>query len=355
MLTGLDRLVVRCLHVTQRRPVWFMTPLARILVAVGARVGRKAWMRMGPERKQTIKNSLWKRSSYLAGAVGGLTACGVGYYVYHIEEAPVTGRNRFMMMNRQKLLKMIEQEMDAILPSLMMGMPPFPVSDPSYEQVVPIVKKLIPVVTAVEGVDLQDVQWTVIVLDSPDTANAVCLPCGKILIHSGLLKACHNQDELAFILSHEIAHVVMNHGGEIFSNKGLIDFFLLFVVAALWLIIPNDLVSFMLHRWSHSLVEVLFHLPYSRQLEEEADRVGLALLSSACFQPNKSVEIWTHFPSAPTVEYLSTHPLHENRLESLRNLLPMANQVWEASQCHGLQEDVANFKTTVNKKLKETL
>lgn len=349
MVAGGLRLIVRGFHVTRSRPVWFMTPLARILVAVGARAGRSVWGRMSQDRKQAIKTSLMKRSNYLVGGIGSLAACGIGYYVYHIEEAPVTERNRFMMMDRQKLVKMIEQEMDTIVSRFMMGMPALPVSDPSYELVVPIMERILPVLAAINDQDLQNVQWTVILLDSPDIANAVCLPCGKILIHSGLLKVCHNQDELAFILSHEIAHVVMNHGGEIFSNQGLVNFFLLFVVAALWLIIPNDLVSFFLHKWSHSLAEVLFELPYSRQFEEEADRVGLMLLSRACFQPEKSVELWAHFPSAQTVEYLSTHPLNENRLESLRNLLPMATEVWEASQCHKLNEDAANFKTMLKK------
>lgn len=344
------RLIVRGLHVTPSRSVWFMTPLARILVAVAARAGRYAWGKVSKDKRHAVREALMKRSSYIIGGVGGLTFCGIGYYVYHIEEAPITGRSRFMMVSRQKLLKMIDLEKETIIPSLMMGKPPLPSSHPSYDQVLPILKRILPVVQ--NHSDMQDIQWTVVMLDSPDVANAVCLPSGEIFVHSGLLKACHNKDELAFILSHEVAHVLMNHGGEIFSNKGVVDFFLLFGIAALWFMIPSDLASYFLHRWFHSLAEVLFQLPYSRQLEEEADTVGLLLLSSACFEPSKSVEVWTHFPSAPSIEYLSTHPLHENRLDNLRSHLPIAREVWEASQCHKMQTETINFKNMVNKTLK---
>lgn len=347
------RLFVRGLHTTRSLPMWFMTPLARILVAVGARAGRSVWGRMGKESRQTVKNALLKRSGYIIGGIGGTTVCGIGWYVYHIEEAPVTGRNRFMMINRHKLLKMIDHEKEAIVQSLVMGMPVLPVSDPSYSQVVPILERIILVskYRAFGGVELQDTQWTVIMLDSPDVANAVCLPSGEIIVHSGLLKACHNQDELAFVLSHEVAHVLMNHGGEIFSNKGLMDFFLLFVTAAVWFVVPSDFISYILHKWSHSLAEVLFKLPYSRQLEEEADTVGLQLLSCACFQPSKSVEVWAHLPSASSMEYLSTHPLHENRLGKLKDQLPIAKELWEANQCHKMHAETIRFKKLVSKTL----
>ena len=336
------------------RPVWFMAPLARVLVAVGARAGRHAWGRMSKERKQAVKSAFLKRSGYIMGGIGGATGCAIGYYVYHIEEAPVTGRNRFMMVNRQKLLEMIAHEKEAILHSLTLGKTPLPQSHESYEQVVPIVKRIIPVVLQLSP-DIQDIKWRVVILDSPDVVNAVCLPSGDIFIHSGLLQACHNEDELAFILSHEVAHVLMNHGGEIFSNKGVVDFFLLFGTAALWFVIPSDLVSYLLHKWSNSLAEVLFHLPYSRQIEEEADLVGLMILSSVCYEPRKSIEVWTHFPSAPSIEYLSTHPLHENRLESLRGYLPHADDVWAASQCHKMEAETVDFKKMVNKTLKRFL
>ena len=60
-----------------------------------------------------------KRRSYKIGGFGGPTACGIGYYVYHIEEVPLPKQSRFMMMvNREKLLKMIDLEKETIVASL---------------------------------------------------------------------------------------------------------------------------------------------------------------------------------------------------------------------------------------------
>lgn len=351
--------VVRSLHATPSQHAWFMTPLARILVAVGARVGRKVWKRISNTRRESIKEALGKKSGTILSGIGIGTACCIGYYVYHIEEAPVTKRQRFMMFNRQKLLKMIDVEKEVLITHATLGCPILPASDAAYGQIIPILKRILPVLSNhwVGDSNIKQVKWTLYVLDSPGVANAVCLPSGEIFVHSGLLEVCHNQDELALILSHEVAHVLMNHGGELLSKRGLLDFFQLFVVAALWFCIPSDLVSFFLHNSSHSLVNMLFHLPHSRQLEEEADMVGLMLMSSACFQPDKSVEIWNHFPSTSgeteqLPEYLSTHPVNESRLETLQGLVPLANEVWHASNCHKMQIETTSFKSIVNKTLK---
>ena len=229
-------------------------------MAFGARVARKVWGKMSNERRQGVKDALLKRSGIIFGGIGVGSACCIGYYVYHIEEAPITGRHRFMIIDRPKLINLIQQEQSELLASICMGRPVLPSSHPAYAQVVPILNKVIPILNSLEP----DISWTLYVLDSPDIANALCLPSGDIFVHSGLLKVCQNQDELAFILSHEVAHVMLNHGGERLSNKGLFDLLQLIVVGALWALIPSDLISFILSKWSRSLGNVLFDLPYSR-------------------------------------------------------------------------------------------
>ena len=336
-----------------------MTPLARALVAVTARVGRSVWSRMSEERKQAVRYRLGTKT--VASLLGvGATSC-LGYYLYHIEEAPVTKRRRFMMISRQRLVEMMRQEKEGLIAMATQGCPVLPANNKAYNQVAPILKRIIPVLNNhwTDDSDMKHVQWKLYVVDNPDAANAVCLPSGEVFVHSGLLKACKNEDELALILSHEMAHVLMNHGAELFSNKGLVDFFQLFVVAAIWFMIPSDVVSLIFHKYSHTLSEILFSLPYSRQLEEEADKVGLMLMSGACFQPSKSVDVWTRLPSysggaGQIPEYLSTHPINQQRLENLKQLLPRANEVWVSSNCERMQKETRNFKDLFNRTLKST-
>ena len=333
------------------RPAWFlMSPLGKALVALGARAGRGLWKGWSRERRARVKEAIRRRSGYIYGGIGIGFSCCVGYYYYHIEETPVTKRRRFMMINRQRLLEMIQEEQKELLSSLTMGHQVLPPTHPDYDKIIPILKRIISVLNSqwIGQSDMKEIHWTLYVLDSPDIANAICLPSGQIFVHSGLLKICQNEHELAFILSHEVAHVLMNHGGEVLSNRGLVNFFHLFVIAALWAIVPNDLVSFFLHKWSHSLAEVLFHLPYSRELEEEADKVGFLLASSACYVPIKSMQIWSHFPSSNAgelPEYFSTHPVNEYRLEALKKLLPDATKMWKENGCQSIQKSdfVNNF------------
>lgn len=337
------------------RPAWFfMTPLARVLVAMSARLGRRIWKGWAPERRQAVKTAIRQRSHYILGGLGVGSLCCLGYYYHHIEEVPITQRKRFMMLSRQKIIQLMEEEKEELLHEVCQDCPILPSDDPSYALVFSILKRIIPMLHSHWSEDMKELKWTVHILDSPKIANAICLPSGDIFIYSGLFGVCHNEDELAFILSHEIAHVLLNHGGETLSNQGLINFFHLFVVGALWALIPSDLVSFFLHKWTHSLAHILFHLPYSRVLEEEADKVGYLLASSACFEPSKSAQIWSHFPSEKDIpEYLSTHPLNESRLEALKSLYPTAEKVWKESECHSLQLEVTNFNKLVNKTLKK--
>ena len=313
---------------------------------------------MSKDRRQAVKNTLGVRRSTVLGGLGVLSASCVGYYVYHIEEAPVTRRRRFMMINRQRLVEMMQTERTELISMITQGCPILPNSHRAYDQVIPILQRVIPVLNNHwTDSDMAEVKWTLYIVDNPNMVNALCLPSGEVFVHSGLLQACKNQDELALILSHEMAHVLMNHGGELFSNKGLLDFFQLFVVAAIWFVIPNDLVSVLLHKYSHSFAEILFHLPYSRQLEEEADKVGLMLMSGACYEPDRSVQVWTRLPDmsggpGQIPEYLSTHPVNEQRLATLKELLPVAKELWSASNCSRMQEETRSFKTLVNKTLK---
>ena len=60
--------------------------------------------------------------------------------------------------------------------------------------------------------------WEVTLFDE-DSANAFALPGGKIGVHTGLLGVATNQDQLATVLGHEVAHVVARHSNERVSTQ----------------------------------------------------------------------------------------------------------------------------------------
>ena len=348
----------RSFQTSAQRQAFFMTPLARGLVAIGARLTRSWWKRLTPERREAWRAALGRRRGIIYGSVGLLGLGAAGFYYSHVESAPVTGRRRFLMFSRDDVVKLIEEDRKTLVKELVGENAILPQKHPTYQSVLSVISQILSKNWEKWGPIFEGLHWSLYIVDSPEV-NAVCLPSGEIFVFAGLIAACHNKEELAFILSHEISHAVLGHGIEALSKRGVIDFFMLFLVATIWAIVPNDLVSYALHGWSHSTAELLFHLPYSRQLESEADEVGLMFAANACFEPEKAVKVWKHLP-APGIEndevaeYFSTHPNHARRYEQLSALMPSARAVWRENRCEVMKEEVEGFQLNISRILKKT-
>lgn len=69
----------------------------------------------------------------------------------------------------------------------------------------------------------------------------------------------------------------------------------------------------------------MFEIPYSRELEKEADKVGIILAAKACFDVRYAPIFWKRMDEAADIkipELLSTHPTNENRAKELEKLVP---------------------------------
>lgn len=121
--------------------------------------------------------------------------------------------------------------------------------------------------------DLKNFAWEFNVVDDPKTVNAFCMPGGKVVVYTGILAVTKNEDALAVVMGHEIAHALAQHGNERMS-QGLVaqlgmtslDLALSQKPAAT----RNLLLS---AAGAGAQVGVL--LPFSRKHESEADEIGL--------------------------------------------------------------------------------
>ena len=251
-------------------------PLSRFLVAVGGRLTRSWWSRLTPERRAAIKSSIRSNAKYFYAVFGVIAVGGLGFYATHLEETPITRRKRFIMFPREEVLKMIESERNTILETVCKVDEQMLLSHdhPVYKQVHGIVSQIL------AGNDMPEFEgfnWGLYVIDKPDFVNALCLPTGDIFVYSGLVHQCRNNDELAFILSHEIAHAVLGHGVEALTRNGVLNFLQLFLIAIIWAVIPSDLISYFMHSFSRSTVQIMLQYPHSRKLETEADQVSFSI------------------------------------------------------------------------------
>ena len=154
-----------------------------------------------------------------------------------------------------------------------------------------------------------------------DTFNAFSIPGGFIFINSGVFEHIQSEDELAGIMAHEIAHNLCRHVVRQIENAQKLQ--LLTIAAIIAAIFSgNPKVINAVGATSIAMAQTKM-LAYSREDEEEADRVGLQILEKAGYNPWGMVEIMqrlsreSDFAIEVTYKYLLTHPLPQERLNYL--------------------------------------
>jgi len=176
--------------------------------------------------------------------------------------------------------------------------------------------------------------WEVVVFED-DSANAFALPGGKIGVHTGLLKVAENQDQLATVIGHEIAHVQARHSNERVSQQFAVEQGLGLVNA---MANPQSGTGKTLMGLLGVGAQYGVLLPFSRIQESEADTLGLTLMARAGFDPRESIRLWQNMTRAGTgqpPEFLSTHPSHSTRIADLNRNMPGALRSQSQARAQG--------------------
>ncbi|MCG6931979.1 MAG: M48 family metallopeptidase [Desulfofustis sp.] len=164
--------------------------------------------------------------------------------------------------------------------------------------------------------------WSIKVIDDPETVNAWCMAGGKMAIYTGLIdKVKPTDDELAQVLAHEISHALANHTAERMSMAMATQLGILGVGIAS----RNSDNRGAILTGSALAAMLAIQLPNSRSAETEADAMGLELAARAGYNPNAAATLWEKMEkvgSSSPAEFLSTHPSPGNRQATLRALAP---------------------------------
>jgi predicted Zn-dependent protease len=168
-------------------------------------------------------------------------------------------------------------------------------------------------------------KWEFALIEDDSVVNAFCMPGGKIGVYTGILPVTQNATGLAVVVSHEVAHAVANHSGERMSQLLLTQLGGAALSQAIQQKPSETQELLMLAYGVGANVGVL--LPFSRQHESEADRIGLILMAQAGYNPEAAVPFWQRMAArgqgAPP-EFLSTHPSHATRIDDLNKWMPEA-------------------------------
>ena len=162
---------------------------------------------------------------------------------------------------------------------------------------------------------MANLPWHFHVVDDPEI-NAFAIPGGHVYVNTGLIKNADNASELAGVMAHEIHHVVARHSTEQMSRQ-----YGLQILAGLALgQNPNELAAL-----AANIVAGGTLARFSREAEEEADRLAVPAMARAGYNPQGMVtmfqELLEHQQRQPSSveQFFSTHPLTQDRIKSVQN------------------------------------
>lgn len=197
---------------------------------------------------------------------------------------------------------------------------PLVTSGPQYQ----MVQRLGSRIAAASGLQAD---WEFRLLDAPDVANAFALPGGKVAVFTGLLPITQNEDALAAVVGHEVAHVTAEHGNErmtqTLGQQGIL-------IGADMVLDWKGLGPDQRQLWLLALGvgSELGIKKYSRDHESEADEIGLRYLVRAGYDPYQAPLLWERMAELgggandPISRLLATHPDPLDRAQRLRELIP---------------------------------
>jgi predicted Zn-dependent protease len=172
-------------------------------------------------------------------------------------------------------------------------------------------------------------KWEVNLISS-NTINAFCMPGGKIMVYTGLVKQLGlTDDELAVVLGHEISHALREHSREQVSQA-----------MAAQTAIGIGAALFGLGQGSADIAgmgyQALIATTFSRTDENEADRMGLELSARAGYDPRAGVSLWQKMMKANSgghpPEFLSSHPSDASRVHEIEALLPAVMPLYTSAR-----------------------
>ncbi len=238
---------------------------------------------------------------------------------YACVRVPVTNRKQLKLLPENQLIAMADTAYKDFLSKSKV----LPLTDPRAKKVNDVGKKI---QLSVESFlkkhkadeRINGFQWEFNTVED-STINAWCMPGGKVVVYTGILKITENDDELAVVMGHEIAHAVARHGNERMSQQLAI-----YGIGQTLGGVMRTEMGKQIFNQSYGIGTTLGILKYSRTHETEADKLGLIFMYVAGYNPEKAIDFWQKMAvqGSSVPEILSTHPSDETRIKDIKIFLP---------------------------------
>lgn len=278
-----------------------------------------------------------------------LAACGTTRTV------PITGRKQTLLVTDEQVLSLSNEEYTSYMKSAKVS-----TNTTNTAMVKRVGQRL---ATAVESYlknnglssELSQYSWEFNLVQD-NSANAFCMPGGKIVVYEGLLPYTQNEASLAIVLGHEIAHAVAKHSAEQMSKQIKQQYGTQ--------ILGGVLSAAGMGTNTQSVVQTITQyglkfrsLKYSRDNESEADKMGLIFAAMAGYDPQVAVSFWQRMSqgsNANSSDLFSDHPSDAKRIAAIQQEMPEALKYYKPSATTTTNTNKVTTKKTTTTKKKTT-
>ncbi len=253
-----------------------------------------------------------------------LAVCAATMLVAACSTVPLTGRKQLNIIPDSEMLSMSYQQYDQFLTENKKS------TDAQQTALIQRVGKRIQAAVEKYARDtnnskqLDGYQWEFNLVES-DEVNAWCMPGGKVVFYTGILPVCQDENGIAVVMGHEVAHAVAKHGSERMS-QGLIAQMGGMALSEALKSEPEQTQAIAMTAFGVG-AQYGALLPFGRKQESEADHLGLIFMAMAGYDPHVAVPFWERMAAGAgqkPPEFMSTHPSDETRIANLRSLMPEA-------------------------------
>lgn len=252
-------------------------------------------------------------------------------FLISCSKVPITGRRQLNMLPESQLMAMSLTEYKSFLNDNET------VSSSDDAAMVKSVGEKI--ATAVEaylkkhgqGKRVKDFNWE-FNLVKDETINAWCMPGGKVVFYTGILPLTQNENGLAVVMGHEIAHAIARHGNERMSQGLALQGGGIALSIALS---DKPQLTQSLFEQAYGLGGQWGMLKYSRMHETESDKMGLVFMAMAGYDPREAPKFWGRMSAQggqKPPEFFSTHPHDDTRIKDLNDFMPEALKHYKSSK-----------------------
>lgn len=234
--------------------------------------------------------------------------------------APITGRSQLILVDQNEVLQQSYVQYDAVLAENKV------LNNSDSEMVKRVGENIANAVGRFLDSDQRyahiddGFQWEFNLIES-DQVNAWCMPGGKVAFYTGILPYTQDENGLAVVMGHEIAHAIADHGRERMSQELLKQY----GGASLAQVFEASPVAGSdLFLEAYGAGSNLVTLKYGRDHEKEADKLGVIFMALAGYDPEEAIDFWERMAADKTsepLEFFSTHPNSSTRIELIREYI----------------------------------